>query len=166
MAYAPKTTSPAASAGEHPLGEVLGAAAGLAVGVIAVAAAEGVILGSVAGLPGMAAGALIGGFAGALAGKEAGELINPNAEDMYWRQIYKTRPYVNALASYRDYEPAYHHGIKAFRTFSGRKFDEMEPYIAMEWETARGESHLNWETAKPAIRDAYERLYDRKSSKA
>jgi len=63
--------------GAHPVGAGMGAIAGGA----AVGAAAGAIVGPVGTFVGLAVGAVIGG----LAGKGVAEMIDPTAEEVYWR---------------------------------------------------------------------------------
>src|ERR687891_2825168 len=88
--------------GAHPVGTGVGATGGGAAGA-AIGAAVG---GPVGAAVGLAAGAVAGG----LAGKGAAEAVNPTAEDTYWRDNYKTRPYATAGTSYDQYRPAYQYG--------------------------------------------------------
>jgi hypothetical protein len=145
--------------GDHPVGGAVGAAVGAAAGAAAVGAAQGAALGTVAGAPGMAAGVAIGGVVGALAGKGVAQEINPTTEDAYWRESYTTRPYVESGASYDTYGPAYRHGIDAYTKYEGRDFNEVEPKLKDEWDIS-GQS-LPWHKARPAARDAYDRLSTR-----
>ena len=156
-----KIQSNTSKRGEHTLGGAVGAAIGATAVAVAVGAVEGAALGTVAGLPGMLAGVGIGGVFGALAGKEAASLINPNAEEVYWRDNYKNRAYFNSVTTYDSYAPAYRYGIEAYSTYAGHNFDAIEPQLAHNWNNARGTSRLTWETAKLAARDAYERLCQR-----
>lgn len=151
--------------GDHPVGGAVGAAVGAAAGAAVVGAAQGAMLGTVAGLPGMAAGVAIGGVVGALAGKGVAQEINPTTEDAYWADNFDTRPYVSAGTSFDDYRPAYRHGVEAFTRNPGRQFDDIEPQLGREWEKARGDSNLGWDNAKPASRDAYDRLYNQYKDK-
>src|SRR5438105_519550 len=84
--------------GSHPVGAGVGAAGGAAAGAAA---------GSAAGPVGTLVGAVVGGFIGGQAGKEVAENIDPTAEDAYWREHYKTRPYVSSGIAYTEYAPAY-----------------------------------------------------------
>jgi len=120
--------------GDHPVGGAIGAAVGAAAGAAVAGAAQGAMLGTVAGLPGMAAGVAIGGVVGALVGKGAAQEIN---------------------------RPAYRHGIDAYGRYEGRKFDEIEPSLSEDWEATQGDLDLPWDKAKPAARDAYDRLHNR-----
>ncbi len=145
--------------GDHPVGGAVGAAVGAAAAGAAVGAAQGALLGTAAGLPGMAAGVAIGGVVGALAGKGIAQEINPTTEDVYWSENYLNRPYVEEGVAYDVYGPAYRHGISAYTRYEGRTFDDIEPELEESW--INDGSPLPWERARPASRDAYERLATR-----
>lgn len=147
--------------GSHPVGTGIGTAAGAAAG-IAGAVAAGAVAGTVAGPAGTIAGAVIGGVIGAAIGNTTAEEINPTAEDAYWRENYKSRPYVIADRDYADYESAYRYGVDSYSKNQGKPFDAVEPNLASEWDNARDKSSLEWNQAKDASRDAYDRLYFRK----
>src|SRR5687768_3673012 len=87
--------------GAHPVGVGVGAAG---------AGAAGALIGSVAGPVGSAVGAVVGAVAGGLAGKGVAEAVNPTAEDAYWRDEYRNRPYYDAGTTYDEYAPAYRYG--------------------------------------------------------
>jgi hypothetical protein len=149
--------------GDHPLGGAVGAVVGATAGGAAAGAAKGAAIGSAAGIPGMIAGVAVGGVAGALAGKYAAQKINPTTEDEYWSKNYQFRTYVDKGTPYETYRPAYRHGVETYTRYSdtGRSFDEIEAQAAKDWEKARGNSPLSWEQARPASRDAFDRLSKR-----
>lgn len=138
--------------GSHPIGTGLGAAAG---GMAAGAAA-----GSVVGPVGTAIGAAVGAIAGGLAGKGIAEMIDPTVEEAYWRENYRSRPYVTTGAAFDDWGPAYMYGVDNYDRYQGRKWDEVEPELGREWTTSRGRSTLGWEHAKHAARDSWQRVSD------
>ncbi len=138
------------SPGAHPVGTGVGATLGGA----AVGAAAGTVVGPVGTLVGAAVGAVVGG----LAGKGVAEAIDPTREDAYWRDNYSSRPYVERGASYSDYGPAYAFGVDAFGRHPGRTFDEMESDMSRQWSAAGGASTLRWDSASPAVRDAWNRV--------
>src|SRR5450759_1846447 len=75
--------------GAHPLGTGAGAASG---GV------AGAAVGTVVGGPiGAVIGAAVGAVAGGLAGKSAAEVVNPTAEEIFWRETYLREPYYVSL---------------------------------------------------------------------
>ena len=136
-----------------------GAALGAVVGGVSGGMAAGAAVGGMTGPVGAAVGAAVGAVAGALAGKMV--KVDEAAEVTYWRDNYSDRPYVVTGSSYDDYGPAYLHGIDAYSRYPDRTFDEIEPELSRDWRTARGHSSLDWENAKPATHDAWQRLSDR-----
>jgi hypothetical protein len=152
--------------GDHPVGGAVGAALGAAGAAAATGAAQGAVFGTVAGLPGMAAGVAIGGVVGALAGKAIAQEINPTTEDAYWAEEYTNREYIDENEPYGTYRDAYLHGVYGYGKYEGRSFDEVEQEMSDAWEKEVSASDLSWDKARPATRDAYERLYNRRNNKA
>ncbi len=138
--------------GSHPVGTGVGAALGGA----AAGAAAGTVVGPVGTVIGAAVGAIVGGFAG----KGVAEAIDPTAEDAYWRDNFKDRPYAVGGSSYDEYGPAYRYGVDSFGQYPGRSFDDVERDMSRDWDSARGTSSLDWDRAKHATRDAWDRLSD------
>lgn len=135
--------------GSHPVGTGIGAAS---------AGAAGAAIGTVGGPIGTAVGAIVGAVAGGLAGKGVAEAVNPTAEDAFWRSTYKTRPYVEPNAPYETYGPAYQYGWESRSQFKDRRFDDVETELERDWQRRRGQSPLDWDKAKHATRDAWERV--------
>ncbi|MGH9360677.1 MAG: hypothetical protein ACRD2T_02080, partial [Thermoanaerobaculia bacterium] len=108
-------------------------------------------------------GALVGGTIGAIVGGLAGhgvaEQVSPTVEDAYWREHHKGRGYVEGNRSYEDYQPAYRYGWESWGKHGSRDWDEkLERDLERGWEKARDKSSLTWEQARPATRDAWDRL--------
>lgn len=135
--------------GAHPVGTGLGAAGG---------GAAGAAIGSMAGPIGTVAGAVIGAVAGGLGGKAAAEAIDPTVQNAYWEENYSTRPYVNASHTYKDLQPAYRYGWESAARSQGKSFEDIAPTLERDWTKARANSTLGWDTAKPAVRDAWDRV--------
>ena len=133
---------------------------GAVVGGVAGGVAGGAITGALAGGVTGPVGAAIGAAAGAVAGALMGKKVDPVVEDAYWRDNYRTRPYVDSGAPYEDYAPAYRHGLEAHTRYPNRHFDEIESDLGRDWSTSRGKSSLEWERAKHASRDAWSRVKD------
>jgi hypothetical protein len=144
----------------RPVAKGVGAAVGGVTGGVAGGAAAGATVGGVTGPVGAAAGAVIGAVAGAMAGKALAKAVDPAAEDSYWRDNYSSRPYVRSNAPYDDYAPAYRYGVDSYSRYSDRRFDEVEPELSRDWGQARGRSSLEWDDARHATRDAWQRLSD------
>lgn len=135
--------------GAHPVGTGVGAAS---------AGAAGAAIGAVGGPVGIAVGAVVGAVAGGLAGKGVAEAVNPTAEEAYWRNSYKTRPYYDANLDYDHYGPAYRYGWESRSRFRDRRFEDVEPELEKNWSSSRGRSSLDWTRARHATRDAWERV--------
>ena len=143
--------------GSHPVGTGLGAAAGGAAGIGAVIA-TGAVLGSMVGPLGTAIGVAAGAVAGALVGKGVAEQVNPTVEETYWRENFASRPYVTEGAAREDFAPAYRYGWESHERYPDKSFDDVELELERDWEQEKGESRLPWEDAKPAARDAWDRV--------
>jgi len=105
-------------------------------------------------------GAVAGAVVGGLAGRGIAGLVDPAAEDNYWRGAYSSRPYVSPGASYDDYGPAYRYGIDSYDRYEGRPFDDVESDLGRDWDRAKGKSKLGWDNAKHATRDSWQRVSD------
>ncbi|QKV53650.1 hypothetical protein [Comamonas antarctica] len=136
-----------------------GAVLGGVAGGVAGGAAAGAAIGGMTGPVGAAVGALAGAAVGALAGKGVAN-ADPVAEDTYWRDNYSTRPYASG-ASYDEYGPAYRYGVDSYSKYQGRSFDDVDTELSRDWGSTRGTSTLDWDRARPAARDAWQRLSDR-----
>ena len=153
--------------GAHPVGVgvgtavgggVAGGAIGSAAAAIAGVTAAGGAAGAAAGPIGAVVGALAGGIVGAYAGKEVAENTNPTVEDRYWEENYRSRPYFEAGIAYEEYRPAYRYGWEARVRHADEAFDDVEPDLERGWDQARAGCKLDWQQAKPAVRDAWDRV--------
>jgi len=135
--------------GAHPVGVGVGAFG---------AGAAGALIGSVAGPAGTAVGAVVGAVAGGLAGKGVAEAVNPTAEDAYWREEYRNRPYYEQSIAYDEYAPAYRYGWESRGRYVGKHYEEVESDLGRDWDRFKGKSRLNWERARHATRDAWDRI--------
>jgi hypothetical protein len=137
--------------GAHPVGVGAGAAG---------AGAAGAAIGAAVGGPvGAAVGAVAGAVGGGLAGKAAAEGINPTVEHQYWREEYTKRPYVTKGSPYEQYGPAYQYGWESYSRCSTKDADfaAVEADLGKNWKSKRGSSPLDWEHARDATKDAWER---------
>ncbi len=139
------------SMAKHPVGTGAGAVGGMAAGAA---------IGTAAGPVGSLVGAAVGAVAGAVAGSGLAEMVDPAAEDAYWRDNYATQSYVRPAYSYDDYGPAYRYGVDSYSRYRDRGWEDAETDLATGWGTARGSSRLAWEDAKYATRDAWRRVSD------
>jgi hypothetical protein len=142
--------------GSHPVG--------VAVGGTAAGAAGAVIGGLVGGPAGAVVGGAIGAVAGGLTGKSVAEVIDPTVEEAYWREHYNKRPYYSPGRQYYEYGTAYRYGWESAGNpeYSGRSFEEIESDLEREWPSYRGSNAGEWKDLKEAIRDAFNRIRERK----
>ena len=143
----------------RPVATGVGAVVGGAAGGIAGGAAAGAAVGGMTGPVGLAVGAVIGAVAGALAGKGIADAADPVAEEAYWRDNHANRPYASG-SDYDEYRPAYGYGVDAHTRYPNRTFDDVEPELGRNWNSRRGSSSLDWNRAKHATRDAWQRVSD------
>jgi uncharacterized protein (TIGR02271 family) len=136
--------------GSHPVATRVGAAAAGAAG-----AAIGSVVPGVGTAIGGAVGAIVGAVGGGYAGKAVGESIDPTGTDDYWRENYRGRDYVKDDADYDQYRPAYQYGAQLADRGASPEFDENS--ARSEWESSRDRSNLDFDTAKGAIRDEFNR---------
>jgi len=118
-----------------------------------------------AGPVGTVVGAVVGAVAGGYAGKGVAETIDPTAEDAYWRENYKTRPYAKG-ADYNDFAPAYRYGVESRQRYAGKNFDEVETHLRTDWDRTHGKAGMAWDKAKMAVRDSWDRLAHRSGATA
>lgn len=122
-------------------------------------AGTGALAGAVVGGPaGAAIGGAVGALLGALAGKAVEHAVDDEKEDAYWRQQYPTRPYARDEGSYDQYRSAYRFGWQARSRVRDRSFDELEPELERGWLVYRAHSTMEWSEARPAARDAWNRV--------
>ena len=141
--------------GAHPVGVAGGGVGGAAVGAA--------IGGAVGGPVGALVGGAIGTVAGGAAGKGAAEAVNPTEEENYWRESYRTRPYYKNGLDYEHFQPAYRYGWESATkpAYMGRSFDEAEPDLRSNWNSYRGTNRAEWDEARHASRDAFDRIRQR-----
>jgi hypothetical protein len=84
-------------------------------------------------------------------------LINPMAEDAYWREAFRQEPYYQPDLNFEDYGPAYRVGYTAPLRREG-SFNTLERALAQDFDRVRGRSRLSWEQARKATRAAWERV--------
>jgi phage tail tape-measure protein len=134
---------------DHPVGEGVGAAGGAVAGMTVGA--------SVGGPPGAVVGAAIGAVAGGAAGHGVAAMVDPAAEDAYWRDNYRTRPYVRNGAAYDEYRDAYRYGWESHAKATS-PWEDSEAELERGWDKAKTNSGLAWPDAREAVRDGWHRV--------
>ncbi len=131
----------------------VGAALGGVIGALVLA----VIGGNLVGTAGAVLGLLIGGGLGAYIARAVADSNVTKREENYWREQHASQPYAQA-GKFEHFAPAYRTGFQAARRYTGRRFEEIEEDLAIEYERNRAASPLPWEQARPAVRAAWDRL--------
>ena len=147
----PRNADPLTDApGAHPIETGIGA--GIA------GAAAGLAVGSLGGPVGAVIGATVGGaVAGGLIGKGVGEMIDPTTEDAWLREYFGARPDRRRDESPEQYRDAYRYGLLSAERYGDRRFEDVEPELRAGWDAARGSSTMTWDEVRGAVRDAYDR---------
>jgi len=91
-------------------------------------------------------------------GQGIAELLDPAAEEAYWRENYETQPYYEAGYTYDDYHPGYRTGWEGRARYEGRAFEQVERELQAEYERHRAGSRLDWESCREAARAAWNRF--------
>jgi hypothetical protein len=82
-----------------------------------------------------------------------------DAEDTYWRNEFRTRPYVRPGAAYDEYRDAYRYGWESRASHkAARAWDDVSHDLESGWEKAKQTSRLAWNEAKEAVRDGWHHL--------
>jgi hypothetical protein len=102
-------------------------------------------------------GAAVGAVVGGLAGKAVAEAVDPTVEAAYWRDNFGSRDY-SSTGSYESFRPAYGLAVDRFERYPNQTFDDVESALARDWPDRRMDSTLEWNAARPAARDAWDRL--------
>jgi len=113
---------------------------------------------------GASVGIEVGAVVGGLIGKGVVEKIDPVIEDAYWRTNYDTRHYVDKGSLYENYQPAFRTGYEGYIRHAGKPFAEAEDDLQQRYYDNRGASDLEWDKAKQATRDAWDRLDARRAA--
>jgi hypothetical protein len=77
------------------------------------------------------------------------------AQDSYWRERFIEREYVDPERDYEYYRSAYRYGWESSDRHRDRSFDEVESDLKAGWDPDR--AGLEWDEARPAVRDAFEK---------
>jgi phage tail tape-measure protein len=134
---------------DHPVGESVGAAGGAVAGMTVGA--------SVGGPAGAVVGAAVGAVAGGATGHGIAAAIDPDVEDAYWREHYRSRPYVRQGADYGTYRDAYRYGWES-RARARGSWEDLQSDLERGWDKAKANSRLGWAEAKDAVRDGWHRV--------
>ena len=79
-------------------------------------------------------------------------------EKIDWREHHAAQTYASGERSYEDFVPAYRTAQAAFSTHAGKKFEEIEDDLALDYEKHHPGSALPWDEARPAVQSAWDKL--------
>ena len=136
--------------GSHPVGAGVGATGGGVAGA-AIGAAVG-------GPVGAAVGAVVGGVAGAYGGRGVAEAVNPTVEEQYWRENHAAQSWASADRPYEHFAAAYRTGYQGVMKYAGKKYEEVETDLALDYQKHDPTTALPWDRARPAVKAAWHRV--------
>jgi len=80
--------------------------------------------------------------------------------DRHFRSRFGENTYAGKNESFEDYRPAYRYGVLARTHYGRRDWDEdLDRELGSQWERNRGSSRLDWERARPGVREAFTSPY-------
>lgn len=85
-------------------------------------------------------------------------MAEADTEETYWRQQHAKQPYADENLAYEHYEPAYRTGIRAAQEHAGKRFEEIEDDLALDYEKNKAGTGLPWDRARPAVKAAWDRI--------
>ncbi len=88
-------------------------------------------------------------------------VVNPTAEDAYWREALQRQAFYRPELSYDDYSPALRVGYTGPVRRGEHDFAQVEPQLCEDWKRVKGRSRLSWPDARPAARAAWNRACGR-----
>jgi hypothetical protein len=95
------------------------------------------------------------------------DIFDWKSEDEYWRNSYRTRPYVSGSTyDYEYYRPGYRFGVESANRYSGRSWDDVESDLRRDWDRYEYRGQSTWEQIKSAVRDAWDRVTGRTPTSA
>ncbi len=83
------------------------------------------------------------------------------ADERWWREHYRSRPYVDATRTFADYAAAYRYGFDAARRTAHQRWREAEPVLRNDWEASRATLGASWSMMCGAVQDAWSRVTSR-----
>lgn len=84
--------------------------------------------------------------------------IDPAAEEAYWATHYAAQPYVGPGEDYSRFRAAYRHGWTARMRRPDAAWADIAQELKASWEADPANFDFPWSRARPAVRDAWDRL--------
>jgi hypothetical protein len=76
--------------------------------------------------------------------------------ELDWREEHAKQPHKNR--PFEEFAPAYLTGSEAVKKYPGKRFEEIEDAVALDYERNKAGSALPWDQARPAVRAAWDRI--------
>jgi hypothetical protein len=87
----------------------------------------------------------------------SGKGIDWKREEEHWRKEHPNQPYAKNRP-YDHYAAAYRVGAEGVEKYQGKAYDEVEHSLASDYAHANAGSAIPWDTVRPAVRAAWDRL--------
>lgn len=78
--------------------------------------------------------------------------------ETHWRKHHAAQPYADKSLSYEHYGSAYRTGHEGASKYPGKKFEEIEEDLALDYQKHRPGSGLPWDTVRPAVKAEWDRI--------
>jgi hypothetical protein len=79
-------------------------------------------------------------------------------EEKYWREQHAKQPYADQTRPFEHYQLAYRTGAEAARKHPGKKFEEIEDEVILDYERTDAGAALPWDHARHAVHAAWAKL--------
>jgi hypothetical protein len=84
------------------------------------------------------------------------------AEEAWWRDNFRSRPYASPEHDFDQYRGAYRYGFESANRHRGTSWDEVETDLRNGWDRFEDRGRATWEDVKDAVRDAWDRVTGRR----
>ena len=81
-----------------------------------------------------------------------------NEDDKQWRDLHASQAYADKERPFEHYAAAYRVGAQAAEKYPGKKFEEIENDVVLDYQRADIGSALPWDHARHAVRAAWAKI--------
>jgi hypothetical protein len=78
--------------------------------------------------------------------------------EINWREHHAKQAYADKNLPFEHYAAAYRTGSEGATKYAGRKFEEIENDLTLDYEKHRAGSGLPWDQARPAVKSAWDHI--------
>ena len=83
---------------------------------------------------------------------------DPAQKEIDWQEHHSTQTYAGGERKFEDFVPAYRTAQAAFAKHRGKKFEEIEDELALDYGKHHPGTALPWDEARPAVQSAWDKL--------